>query len=286
MSFGPLTGMEASIATGRSASGKNIARFRRAVLPRPARASPGAHGNAKLGTRRASGRYPVWALALSAALHGVLFAVIGSAIQQRIEPVVRVSHEPVFLRVDLPSAVSSPPVVSHEDVASVRRTPVPRHAATVRRALANMPANVELATLPAAPVLRITAAAGETTLPDAPSSSTAASGSSLRRTSTAAGNANVGVPASTPPKYLDSPKPDYPQVAREDEEEGLVVLRVRISRDGAPAEIQLDRSSGFPLLDRAAMAAIRHWTFAAAVKSGRPIESWMQIPVRFRLQAP
>jgi protein TonB len=85
-------------------------------------------------------------------------------------------------------------------------------------------------------------------------------------------------------KYLDAPEPEYPQAAREDEEEGLVVLQVRISPDGRIAEIHLAQSSGFPLLDRAAIVGVRHWTFQAATNGRQPIESWMNVPIRFRLR--
>ena len=63
-----------------------------------------------------------------------------------------------------------------------------------------------------------------------------------------------------------------------------MVLRVRISTAGRPTEIRLGRSSGFAVLDRAAIVAVRHWTFVAATDGRRAIESWMDIPIRFRLR--
>jgi protein TonB len=90
-------------------------------------------------------------------------------------------------------------------------------------------------------------------------------------------------PALVPAAYLRTPEPAYPVSAREEGEEGVVLLRVRISRSGQPEEIVLDRSSGFPALDRAAIAGVKRWSFTPARRGDEPIEAWMQVPIRFRL---
>lgn len=86
------------------------------------------------------------------------------------------------------------------------------------------------------------------------------------------------------PAYLRAPEPSYPQAAREDEQEGLVILRVLVSRDGRPAQIRVAASSGFRLLDAAAVAGVRGWTFVPARDGSRAIEAWMEVPVRFQLR--
>ena len=83
--------------------------------------------------------------------------------------------------------------------------------------------------------------------------------------------------------YLHAPEPGYPPSAREDGQEGLVILRVRVSTGGLPVEIALRRSSGFRALDRAAIAAVKHWTFVPARQAGHPVESWIDVPIRFHL---
>ena len=109
----------------------------------------------------------------------------------------------------------------------------------------------------------------------APVAVASASGSAMA----AAVSSTVVVPAA----YLSTPQPGYPASAREEGEEGVVMLRVRISRDGLPEEIVLERSSGFVALDRAAIAGVKRWTFTPALRGAEPIEAWMRIPVRFRL---
>lgn len=86
-----------------------------------------------------------------------------------------------------------------------------------------------------------------------------------------------------PAAYLHTPDPAYPASSREEGEEGVVVLRVRISPRGLPEEIVVEDSSGFVALDRAALAGVKRWTFTPARRGVEAIEAWMRIPVRFRL---
>lgn len=53
------------------------------------------------------------------------------------------------------------------------------------------------------------------------------------------------------------PYRDYPAAARAARQHGRVVTRVTINRAGQLLDIRLDRSSGWPLIDNAEMAAIR-----------------------------
>jgi protein TonB len=86
-----------------------------------------------------------------------------------------------------------------------------------------------------------------------------------------------------PAAYLHTPEPAYPASAREEGEEGVVLLRVRISRGGLPEEIVLERSSGHGALDRAAVAGVKRWSFTPARRGDEAIEAWMRVPIRFRL---
>ena len=56
-----------------------------------------------------------------------------------------------------------------------------------------------------------------------------------------------------------------------------------LGADGTPAAISLNRSCGHPLLDRAALDAVRRWTFEPARAAGVPVSSLVVIPVRFSL---
>jgi protein TonB len=84
--------------------------------------------------------------------------------------------------------------------------------------------------------------------------------------------------------YLHSPPPAYPVRARRNGEEGTVTLRVLVARDGAPASVVVERSSGHARLDRSALEAVRAWRFVPAHEHGEAVETWMLVPVAFRLQ--
>ena len=87
------------------------------------------------------------------------------------------------------------------------------------------------------------------------------------------------------PRFRIPPTPAvYPPRSIELGQQGEVLVRVRLQPDGGAAEIVLWRSSNFPLLDRAALTAVRGWHFLPALRDGRPVAAWVEIPVRFHLR--
>jgi periplasmic protein TonB len=95
-----------------------------------------------------------------------------------------------------------------------------------------------------------------------------------------------GEPVVAKPHYRSNPKPDYPTQSLRQREEGVVLLDVEVEVDGRSGEIALKRSSGHPLLDKAAIQAVRRWTFEPARVDGRAMSSWVVVPVRFSLMNP
>jgi protein TonB len=94
----------------------------------------------------------------------------------------------------------------------------------------------------------------------------------------------VVAPASVNAAYLHNPLPRYPAAARRAGEQGTVMLRVLVSRDGTAARVQVDKSSGSPHLDAAARETVKAWRFKPARRGGEAIESWVVVPVVFRLE--
>jgi protein TonB len=84
--------------------------------------------------------------------------------------------------------------------------------------------------------------------------------------------------------YLDNPKPPYPPLARRMGEEGRVVLRVRVTPDGAAGEVLLHASSGSPRLDDSALATVRRWKFVPARRGAEPVAAWVLVPIAFTLK--
>jgi protein TonB len=78
--------------------------------------------------------------------------------------------------------------------------------------------------------------------------------------------------------------PGYPEFARRRGEQGRVMLRVSVSADGTPLEVDVAATSGFPVLDSAALSAVRQWSFVPATQAGAPVSAVAEVPVRFRLE--
>jgi TonB family protein len=78
--------------------------------------------------------------------------------------------------------------------------------------------------------------------------------------------------------------PVYSPAARQAHREGVVLLNVRISAQGAPVEVKVARSSTFQDLDAAAAAAVRNWQFTPATQDGTPTETTVTLPINFSLK--
>jgi protein TonB len=85
------------------------------------------------------------------------------------------------------------------------------------------------------------------------------------------------------PRLVEGPAPVYPDLARQAQIEGTVVVRALVGKDGKVKEVLLVRSA-HDLLDRAALEATRGYAFTPAIQNGRPVAVWVSIPFRFRLR--
>ena len=78
--------------------------------------------------------------------------------------------------------------------------------------------------------------------------------------------------------------PVYPRIARESGWEGTVVVRVAVQPDGHPERIEVRKSSGHTVLDKAAVEAVKKWKFSPAKDGNIPIRSVVEIPINFDLR--
>lgn len=83
--------------------------------------------------------------------------------------------------------------------------------------------------------------------------------------------------------YLKNPAPIYPQLARERGWEGVVLLSVFVQNDGKPGKVNIEKSSGYNILDHAALKAVKKWQFLPARVGNLSFSSWVRIPIRFTL---
>ncbi|RMH36772.1 MAG: energy transducer TonB [Nitrospirae bacterium] len=83
---------------------------------------------------------------------------------------------------------------------------------------------------------------------------------------------------------LHSVPPPYPQIAKEKGWEGTVILRVTIGPNGKAEDIQIRKSSGYAVLDEAAVNAVKQWRFRPAYDGTIALRTRADIPIHFDLR--
>jgi len=87
-----------------------------------------------------------------------------------------------------------------------------------------------------------------------------------------------------PPGIVIYVPPVYPEKLRKREIEGRVQLKVLISNEGQSIQIQIANSSGYHSFDQAAVESVKKWRFSPARIGEKNRESWVIVPVTFRLK--
>ncbi len=85
------------------------------------------------------------------------------------------------------------------------------------------------------------------------------------------------------PEPVLHPKPECPDAARSAFIEGTVEVMAHVGTTGRVQDVRVVKS--VPALDSAAIECVRRWTFKPAQSSGRPVASWVRIPIRFKCGA-
>jgi protein TonB len=94
------------------------------------------------------------------------------------------------------------------------------------------------------------------------------------------------VQMATPPmveeiEYVRAPAPRYPPESQRGRERGTVLLRVLVDALGRPAQIQVERSSGYSRLDAAARIAVEKALFRPHEVNGIAQPAQVLIPIEF-----
>ena len=87
------------------------------------------------------------------------------------------------------------------------------------------------------------------------------------------------IPASQDDRYRNRP-PIYPQAAEIHREGGIVDLLIHVTDTGVTGSVDVMASSGYPILDHAAIDAVMKWHFRPALKEGRSVP----FDMRFRFE--
>jgi protein TonB len=86
------------------------------------------------------------------------------------------------------------------------------------------------------------------------------------------------------PRKLVDVAPIYPEIARAARVEGLVILEATIDERGFVTDARVLRS--VPLLDAAALAALKQWRYTPTLLNGTPVRVLMTVTFRFSLGDP
>lgn len=84
-----------------------------------------------------------------------------------------------------------------------------------------------------------------------------------------------------PPKLIKEVAPVYPEIARQSKVEGIVVLEATTDIYGRVQNVKVLHS--IPLLDQAAVEALRQWVYEPAIVDGKPKSVTFTVTMNFRL---
>jgi protein TonB len=85
-----------------------------------------------------------------------------------------------------------------------------------------------------------------------------------------------------PPAKIKDVAPVYPAIAKPARVQGIVILECTIDPQGRVRDVKVLR--GIPLLDQAALDAVKQWVYTPTLLNGVPVPVIMTVTVNFRLQ--
>jgi len=83
------------------------------------------------------------------------------------------------------------------------------------------------------------------------------------------------------PELITQVQPQYPDIARDASVEGVVDVQALVGKDGRVKDTRIMKS--IPMLDAAAIAAVKQWVFKPALSNNKPVAVWVALKVRFTL---
>lgn len=83
------------------------------------------------------------------------------------------------------------------------------------------------------------------------------------------------------PEAIKKVGPEYPDIARQANVDGTVLVQVLVGKDGNVKDAKVVKS--VPMLDAAAVAAVRQWVFKPALSNNKPVAVWVAVPMKFTL---
>lgn len=169
--------------------------------------------------------------------------------------------------------------VSRQPVA--KQPPSPQKTPVINAPHTSVPQTESVVAAASAPAIDSSTTSHET--PAANTASTTHSTAASTAPPASSNDAAQVVSRKAQPEYAYNPPPDYPMLLRENNISGVVHIQVLVQTDGSPREINVHKSSGYRLMDEAAVRAVRRWRFIPAMENGRISAGWVEFPIRFSL---
>ena len=86
-----------------------------------------------------------------------------------------------------------------------------------------------------------------------------------------------------PPSVLHNPSPEYPEMAVFLGYQGTAMVRVKVAATGLSEGVHILRGSGFDLLDKATVTALKQWRFTPSISGNKAAPSSVVISVTYVL---
>src|SRR2546422_8726131 len=228
-------------------------------------------------------------VALSVGLHGLVGIALGTfTLSTQVAPARREELGGTLVGLPPESPGSGAPLARTAPTQSVEQAaePVPSLHDVPRLLAPAPPPGVAFpetvafsAPEPAEPPLSLTESMGSVPLSRPLPVAMSGSAHLLRDTTAEAGSVRSKV------RFGNNPRPEYPRAAREAGLEGTTVLQVLVLSTGAFGSVTIHKTSGYAVLDEAALIAVKTWRFVPAMDGSFPLRSVVRLPIRFDLKA-
>ncbi len=84
------------------------------------------------------------------------------------------------------------------------------------------------------------------------------------------------------PEVISQVPPAYPAELRKARIEGMVTIVLLLDDEGRVQDPRVENSSR-PEFEKPALEAVRRWRFKPGMKEGKPVKTYLRIPIRFRI---
>lgn len=95
-------------------------------------------------------------------------------------------------------------------------------------------------------------------------------------------SSNANMLANQDAKILLQSAPEYPASSLRKRESGIVLLKVTIDDKGTVINADIEKSSNYRTLDRAARKSVTKWKFSPKIENGVAVSSQLLIPIEYK----